>query len=386
MCKAISFISGKGGSGKTTLALSMASLLSSCGIKTLLIDCDLSTNGATYFYEDKLTIKNKNILSFYDMLYNESNKKTNFVTINSHLDFVPSITQITKKSTKIYTHKNDNKLFLYDDIHQKYDVVLFDCQAGYTDILKLVLPLSDINLTVMETDAISSAAMRSLYLKIGDIINDRKIYQVFNKASREEYETYSKVSGGTVFTNIETIIFDWKIRKAFSVSQIPDMENTSANYGEQIFSICSVLFSNEALQSKLVKFRTILDIHAAQEKESLLRRQISELKIKYKKKGNKLRRSFLLITTLALLFIFAVILIIMMDNRLFDDIPVFSIIPIVLSILSMLTTSLTIFDMTKEKRDYETEIHTQQEELERVLINLTNLQKKLEDNEIYDKN
>ena len=49
----VSAIIGENGSGKTTLALSMASLLSRCGIKTLLVDCDLSTNGATYFYEDK---------------------------------------------------------------------------------------------------------------------------------------------------------------------------------------------------------------------------------------------------------------------------------------------------------------------------------------------
>lgn len=49
MSTAIAFLSGKGGSGKTTLALSMADLMSKCKIKTLLIDCDLSTNGATYF-------------------------------------------------------------------------------------------------------------------------------------------------------------------------------------------------------------------------------------------------------------------------------------------------------------------------------------------------
>ena len=52
----LSLLSGKGGSGKTTMALSMSVLLSECGVKTLLIDCDLTTNGATYFYEDDLSI------------------------------------------------------------------------------------------------------------------------------------------------------------------------------------------------------------------------------------------------------------------------------------------------------------------------------------------
>lgn len=62
MCKTVSFLSGKGGSGKTTLALSMASMLSRFGIKVLLIDCDLSTNGATYFYEEKLSSKKNQII------------------------------------------------------------------------------------------------------------------------------------------------------------------------------------------------------------------------------------------------------------------------------------------------------------------------------------
>ena len=121
-------------------------------------------------------------------------------------------------------------------------MIIFDCQAGYTDVLKLILPITDINLVVMEADAISSAAIRSLYLKIRDLLNEKKIYQVFNKATDEEYTLYSKISGGTVFTNIETVRFDWKIRKAFSVAEIPNMKKSSADYGVQIFGICRILF------------------------------------------------------------------------------------------------------------------------------------------------
>ena len=39
--KSLALISGKGGSGKTTIGLSMAALLSSCSLKVLLVDCDL---------------------------------------------------------------------------------------------------------------------------------------------------------------------------------------------------------------------------------------------------------------------------------------------------------------------------------------------------------
>lgn len=43
MSKVLALLSGKGGSGKTTLALSIASMLSNCCLKVLLVDCDLST-------------------------------------------------------------------------------------------------------------------------------------------------------------------------------------------------------------------------------------------------------------------------------------------------------------------------------------------------------
>lgn len=374
MCKTISFLSGKGGSGKTTLALSMASMLSSCGIKVLLIDCDLSTNGATYFYEEKLSTKKNRITSFYDILFN-TNNKYKFVEINSNYDFMPSVTQITKKSTKTYTFKNDSKFDAYNEICNNYDVVLFDCQAGYTDILKLILPSIDINLIVMEADAISSAAMRSLYLKIGDIVNEKKIYQVFNKASKEEYEIYSKVSGGTVFTNIETIMFDWKIRKAFSVSQIPDMENTSANYGEQIYNVCSILFPDEFINEKLNKYKTILKMHSYKEKEEAIKNQISELNNKYKEKQNKIKRSFSLLMPLVCAAALCVTFFVGIDQlHIFTEKDIFLLMPLIVSILALVLSTINIFDTTKEKRDYANEIDSYQEQLKEIITNKKNLQ------------
>ena len=251
MSKVLALLSGKGGSGKTTLALSIASMLSNCCLKVLLVDCDLSTNGATYFYEGKLAEKTNELGSFYKIFINNEDNIDKLIKIDEYMDFMPSIVKITKANSESYQY-NEEDLKRIKNIDEKlrenYDVIIYDCQAGYTDILKLILPYVDVNLVVMEADAISSASIRSFYLKIGDLLNEKKIYQVFNKATDEEYEIYSKISGGTVFTNIETVMFDWKIRKAFSIAQIPDMESTSAGYGEQIYNICRVLFNEEIIQ------------------------------------------------------------------------------------------------------------------------------------------
>lgn len=307
MSKILALLSGKGGSGKTTLALSMASMLSSCGIKVLLVDCDLSTNGATYFYEDKLDEYKGKINSFYKILFNLSKENEQVININEHMDFMPSIVQITKKNTETYSFNEMDCEILHsfkEKYKTEYDVILFDCQAGYTDILRLVLPVVDINLVVMEADAISSAAIRSLYLKIGDFLNEKKIYQIFNKATDEEYKTYSKLSGGTVFTNIETVMFDWKIRKAFSVAEIPDMENASANYGVQIYNICKILFKENNIQNKLKKYGLLIELNKKSEDEKKLKEKINAI---YEERNVSKNKYYKMLLSMVLCFTGAII-------------------------------------------------------------------------------
>lgn len=319
MSKILALLSGKGGSGKTTLALSMSSMLSKCGIRVLLVDCDLSTNGATYFYEDRLPEHNRNTISFYNIIFGIGDQE-GAINIDKNMDFIPSITQITKQNTETYSYReNDEKILknMKANYDEKYDIIIFDCQAGYTDSLKLILPIVDINLVVMEVDAISSSAIRSLYLKIGDFLNDRKVYQIFNKATDEEYQIYSKISGGTVFTNIETVKFDWKIRKAFSVAEIPDMEITSANYGIQIYNICKILFKEESIQSRLNKYQVVIEINKNLEEEKLLENKISKLKEEtnksYKKKSRLVLTLGITTSVIALCSSFFT----MIDNKIF---------------------------------------------------------------------
>lgn len=54
MCKKLAVISGKGGSGKTSVSLALAQMLSKLGLISLLIDCDMSTHGATFFMKPSI--------------------------------------------------------------------------------------------------------------------------------------------------------------------------------------------------------------------------------------------------------------------------------------------------------------------------------------------
>ena len=256
MARIISLLSGKGGSGKTTLALSFASMLSDCKIRTLLVDCDLSTNGATYFFEDQMS-DDGYLTTFIDIALQQQELPHKPHIVNDFFFFFPAqknLRQVDALST-YGRHGNIKSLFSYfESIKQNYDVILLDCQAGYTNLLDFIIPFSNFNLVIMEADAISSAAIRNLYLKVSSLMEQSKFYQIFNKVTSDEYEIYRKVTGGTFFTNIGTITFDWSIRKAFSLAQIPDLKNTNSEYGLQIYEICKVVFMGAKYQERLAIF------------------------------------------------------------------------------------------------------------------------------------
>lgn len=222
----------------------------------------------------------------------------------------------------------------------------------------------------MEADAISSAAIRSFYLKIGDLLNEKKIYQIFNKATDEEYEIYSKISGGTVFTNIETVMFDWKIRKAFSIAQIPDMERTSARYGEQIYNICKILLNEEKIQEKIKKYNIIIRINKNQEQEKILRGKINEQNTERQHSKNKMIKTiYTLIVPMFMTLILMVFWQMVEKSFLYekkDDI-ITLIISVIVSLMTMVVSIISLNDITKEKRNRLREMNIDSKKLDEVL-------------------
>lgn len=314
---AIAFLSGKGGSGKTTLALSIADLLCRCDVRVLLVDCDLSTNGATYFYESQLIDRNQrepsNVYSFDELLDVKDYENTlKPIKIKPNMDFIPSTVGISDQylTKKISWHERDYAVQLrnfLDWAQSNYDVVLFDCQAGYTELLSALLPLMDVDLFILEADSISASSMRNLHLKIGNYLGRARLYQIFNKATLEEFEIYSKIVG-TFFTNIGTLLFDWKIRQAFSRSQTPDIENTSAKYGLDLCEICKIFLYNNLIKEKLEHFSKRLHIQMLDEERKNVSKQLEKLAFNpYKSKRIRIMciEIILLIMVLVMLYFYS---------------------------------------------------------------------------------
>lgn len=286
MGKNICIISGKGGSGKTSLAFSFAKSLTQLNKKVLLIDCDMSTHGATYFVKSKIEeYRNANcrILTMDGILcakeypmhgftntYGEVsikvNKLNNVLEVDKFLYFLPSNISITNKQRNLSHNYEVFWSFIKNEIQNHVDVIIFDCQAGYSDLSRFILKICDICLLISEPDAVSAAANKTLCFQIGQELENVKTYQIFNKITKEEWEYYSRVTASAFFVNLSPILFNWKVRKEFAISQFPSIESIDLEFGKTIIDILVAIlpeYKNELLEyyQRLSKeFKEVLEI------------------------------------------------------------------------------------------------------------------------------
>ena len=136
--KIISILCQKGGVGKTTAAVNIASVLSKTGYKTLLIDLDPQGNVATYLNQEK---SNLNKTTSIDLL--EGKEDINSITINENMYLIPSNESIAKyNQEKIIGGSRLKKIkkLLY---FQNFDYIIIDTPPTMSSLVQEALATSD---------------------------------------------------------------------------------------------------------------------------------------------------------------------------------------------------------------------------------------------------
>lgn len=251
----ISLISGKGGAGKTVIGLSIAKILFEAKFKVLFVDCDFSTHGASYFFEDELDPE-KEYSSFVQILNNNSSSY-NILKTTEGFSFLPSTLDPVNTKNEI----NSLKMYGIPSCFEEYDYVIFDCQAGYSTITEDILGFSNKNVVVMEADAISSSALRVLYLQFSKHLEGKKTWQIFNKLTEDERKIYGKISDGTFFTNLPATPFDWKVRGAFALGKIPGLFEKDSVFGIAVFRFLKIILGNIKEKLTILEKEAIGDWH-----------------------------------------------------------------------------------------------------------------------------
>lgn len=229
----ISFLSGKGGAGKTSAAISISHLLNDIGFKVLLIDFDFATNGASYLYKH-LYPRKIGLTGFCDLIELPFIKQRrpgdfilSFIEIKRELCFIPSRVNFTKKTQlrdSIRIEEEDFKSFLNSSIihyKDKFDFIIIDNQAGSNLASKASASISDKVILVAELDPISSATVDTLLIQIGDVFPEYRRHLI-NKLDIRESEKYKDLSQLFQSMNrLPPLPFDFEVRNAFASGRIP---------------------------------------------------------------------------------------------------------------------------------------------------------------------
>ena len=136
--KTISVVCQKGGVGKTTTVINVASVLSSKGFKTLIIDTDPQGNVSTYLNQEK---SNTEHTTTTDILDGEQN--INPLKVMKNLYLIPSDVDIKKhNSEKIIGGSKLKKIYKNDNINT-FDIVLVDTPPTMSSLVQEALSTAD---------------------------------------------------------------------------------------------------------------------------------------------------------------------------------------------------------------------------------------------------
>jgi flagellar biosynthesis protein FlhG len=219
--KTIAISSGKGGVGKTSVAIKMAKLLVEKGEKVLLVDCDYNLSNTAVklgipldskFYE--LFVNN---IEFEDAVYKDGNFHL-LSACNGSLELFDRSLGLENLIVDILeSHKSE------------YDTIILDCPAGLNKEVAILNTYCDYRFVVVTPDRSSITDSYSLIKVLGQRHSLKSFHLIFNKISgRKQYnrltETFLKTSahyldcrlkvlGGIPFYNEQVDQFDRELLK-----------------------------------------------------------------------------------------------------------------------------------------------------------------------------
>jgi MinD-like ATPase involved in chromosome partitioning or flagellar assembly len=232
--KSIAIVSGKGGSGKTMIAATLAKILDDEGKKVLLVDADFATGGLTYYMGLK-TVRNI------------STGLTNFIKHEKELDkeFISGKTQkmFDFHSSHFVGVGDHRRLYKYID-HQNLqqtiaqflklssdicDVVLIDCRGGIDEESISVCSQVEKVLIVAETDTTSFQATQHLV----DVLYDNDLSEklsgfIINKVFDDPSAMARSGTAAFKTQYLASIPFDLDATRSFLIGEIPKLNTLFA--------------------------------------------------------------------------------------------------------------------------------------------------------------
>lgn len=148
----VSFVSIKGGTGKTSIVICLAHYMALTGKRVLLIDSDLN-NSLSLHYLDETGMEKTKKLNIKAALDNETNNLCDFAvhTITPGIDIIAS----TPYLADLRTLSEKRLKRMIHTIYGKYDILLIDCPPTYDNIVLNAVHAADYTITPVLQDLFS---------------------------------------------------------------------------------------------------------------------------------------------------------------------------------------------------------------------------------------
>lgn len=214
----ISITGGKGGVGKTSIALKLASLFAEQGEKVLLIDCDYNLSNTAI----KLGLPvNNALLDYYKM---RKDLKDAIVTYKG-FDLLSS----SSGSTELFDNETGLDRFIVDVMvkcESMYDKIILDCPAGLSKDVLTLNAYSDYRFFVVTPDRSSITDSYSMMKLLATQYGVKSNHLIVNKVSTvRQFQRVVKSLSETVenFLNAHLAILGRVIRENISIDQFDQL-------------------------------------------------------------------------------------------------------------------------------------------------------------------
>ena len=148
----VSFVSIKGGTGKTDISILLAKCLAAAGKRVLLIDFDLNNSLSFHFLNDNLMEKTKS-LNIATALSDEKNNLCDYTVpaLVSGIDIIAS----TPYLADVRTLSEKRLKRMIPAIYGNYDILIIDCPPTYDNIVLNAVNAADYTITPVLKDLFS---------------------------------------------------------------------------------------------------------------------------------------------------------------------------------------------------------------------------------------
>jgi MinD-like ATPase involved in chromosome partitioning or flagellar assembly len=199
MAKVICMASPKGGSGKTVLTTTFATLLVSMGKRALIVDTDAATNGLTLLHL-------REVMRYRELLSKEADapqgiyetrgdvKRVGLIELPSGVHLIPATYRFQNTEDVGLSEYESALRAMLRHYDERYDYIFLDAQAGSDAFAHIaMLPtISDEVVVVSEYDPLSAAGVERLKALFADALQYTRTWILLNKMLPEFVQSFSE--------------------------------------------------------------------------------------------------------------------------------------------------------------------------------------------------